>query len=132
VRGEFDITVYYEDTDAMGVVYYANYLKYFERGRSELLATATGHTIADINQAGHLIAVYRVDVTFRRPARLMDRCRVITDFLPQGSPYRLYMGQRLMRGDELLTEGEIQLVCLDPAMRVRKFPPDILSLRPQA
>jgi acyl-CoA thioester hydrolase len=130
VRGELDITVYYEDTDAMGVVYYANYLKYFERGRSELLAAATGRTIADINLDGALIAVYRADVTYRRPARLMDRCRVITDFLPKGSPYRLHMGQRLMRGDELLTEGEIQLVCLDTGMRVRKFPPAILSLRP--
>lgn len=132
MRGELDITVYYEDTDAMGVVYYANYLKYFERGRSELLAAATGRTIADINLDGHLIAVYRADVTFRRPAKLMDRCRVITDFLPQGSPYRLHMGQRLMRGDELLTEGEIQLVCLDASMRVRKFPEAILSLRPKA
>lgn len=130
MRGELDITVYYEDTDAMGVVYYANYLKYFERGRSELLAAATGRTIADINQGGALIAVYRADVTYRRPARLMDRCRVITDFLAKGSPYRLHMGQRLMRGDELLTEGEIQLVCLDAGMRVRKFPPEILSLRP--
>jgi acyl-CoA thioester hydrolase len=130
VRGELDITVYYEDTDAMGVVYYANYLKYFERGRSELLSAATGRSIADINLAGHLIAVYRADVTYRRPARLMDRCRVITELLPKGSPFRLHMGQRLMRAGELLTEGEIQLVCLDTAMRVSKFPPEILSLRP--
>jgi acyl-CoA thioester hydrolase len=130
VRGELDITVYYEDTDAMGVVYYANYLKYFERGRSELLSAATGRSIADINLAGHLIAVYRADVTYRRPARLMDRCRVITELLPKGSPFRLHMGQRLMRAGELLTEGEIQLVCLDTSMRVSKFPPEILSLRP--
>jgi acyl-CoA thioester hydrolase len=131
VRGELDITVYYEDTDAMGVVYYANYLKYFERGRSELLTTATGRTIADINQDGHLIAVYRADVTYRRPARLMDRCRVLTEVLPKGSPYRLHMGQRLMRGSELLTEAEIQLVCLDARMRVSEFPAALLSLRPK-
>lgn len=132
MRGDIDITVYYEDVDAMGVVYYANYLKYFERGRSELLAAATGRTIADINQAGTLIAVYHVDVTFRRPARLMDRCRVITEVLPGRSPYRLHMGQRLVRDGELLTEAEIQLVCLDTAMRLCKFPDEILTLRPSA
>lgn len=130
MRGEIDITIYYEDVDAMGVVYYANYLKYFERGRSELLVAATGRSIADINQAGRSIAVYRAEVTYRRPARLSDRCRVVTEVLPKGSPFRLHMGQRLMRGDELLTEAEIQLVCVDADMRVCPFPAEILATRP--
>ncbi len=132
VRHELDITIYYEDTDAMGVVYHANYLKFFERGRSELLSTAMGRTIADINQDGYLIAVYHAGITFRRPARLMDRCRVHTEILAKGSPYRLHIGQRLLRGTELLTEGEIQLVCMDSNMRLRAFPPDILATRPSA
>lgn len=130
MRGEIDITIYYEDVDAMAVVYYANYLKFFERGRSELLVAATGRSIADINQAGYSIAVYKAAVTYRSPARLSDHCRVITEVLPKGSPFRLHMGQRLMRGDELLTEAEIQLVCVDAGMQLRPFPDEILATRP--
>ncbi|WP_428265460.1 thioesterase family protein [Haliangium sp.] len=129
MRGEIDITVYYEDTDALGVVYYANYLKYFERGRSELLATATGRSIATINADGYNIAVYRADITFKKPARLSDRCRVVTDILAKGSPYRLHIGQELYRDDELLTAGEIQLVCLDDRFNLREFPTEILATR---
>lgn len=129
MRGEFDITVYYEDTDALGVVYHANYLKYFERGRSELLARMTGKNIAEINRDGYNIAVYRADVTFRKPARLMERCRVTTEILDKGSPYRLYIAQTLEREGEVLTKGDIELVCLDGNFRLRPFPEHILVAR---
>lgn len=129
MRGELDITVYYEDTDALGVVYYANYLKFFERGRSELLARATGRSIAEVNAAGYGIAVYRADVVYKKPARLSDRCRVSTEILPRGSPYRLHVAQTLHRGDELLTTGAIQLVCLDSEFRLREFPAELLAVR---
>ncbi|ACY16543.1 thioesterase family protein [Haliangium ochraceum] len=132
MRGEIDITVYYEDADPMGVVYYANYLKFFERGRSELLAAAVGKSIADINAGGALIAVYKAEVVYRAPARLSDRCRVISEILPKGSKYRMHIAQRLERDGAVLTEGKIELVCLDSEFKLRAFPPEIMAARPLA
>ena len=129
MTGELDITVYYEDTDALGVVYHANYLRYFERGRSELLARVTGKNIAEFNRDGYNIAVYRADIRFRKPARLMERCRVITEILEKGSPYRLHVAQTLEREGEVLTRGAIELVCLDHDFKLRRFPEHILVAR---
>jgi tol-pal system-associated acyl-CoA thioesterase len=119
------VKVYYEDTDSLGVVYYANYLRYFERGRSETLGEL-GRSVAEWNAAGYLFAVYRVEVTYHRPARLGDECLVHTR-IERGTRYRLKMRQRLTRGEELLTEALVQLVCVDRDFELREFPPELLG-----
>lgn len=126
-RGSIRVKVYYEDTDCLGVVYYANYLKYFERGRSELFAAA-GRPIAEWNRLGFLVAVYKVDVTFRAPARLGDELEVVTERLPGGSAYRLKLRQRVLRDGEVITEAEVHLVCLDESFELREFPDEMLEL----
>ena len=119
------VKVYYEDTDCLGVVYYANYLKYFERGRSEYIS-ARGKPIEVWNTEGYNFVVYKVTVTFHKPAKLGDVCDVVTRVVPK-SPYRLHMKQHLERGGEMLTEAVVQLVCLDEDLELREFPDLLLA-----
>ncbi|MBW2735485.1 MAG: YbgC/FadM family acyl-CoA thioesterase, partial [Deltaproteobacteria bacterium] len=125
-HGRIEAKVYYEDTDCLGVVYYANYLKYFERGRTEFLG-GFGKTIGEWNEAGYLFAVYRMEIVFHRPAKLGDRLEVVTELKPK-SDYRLIMPQQLFREEEMLVETRVELVCLDTTLEVREFPQQLLDI----
>ncbi len=119
------VKIYYEDTDCLGVVYYANYLKYFERGRTEYIGSL-GKPIERWNTEGCNFVVFKVSVTFHKPAKLGDACDVVTQVIPK-SPYRLHMAQHLERDQELLTEALVQLVCLDADLEIRKFPESLIA-----
>ena len=112
--------IYYEDTDALGVVYYANYFKYFERGRTEAIE-ASGHSIAEWNRDGYLFVVHSVAATYKRPAMLGDRIDVVSSFTVV-SPYRGRFAQRVERGGDVLVEGTVDCVCLDAQQNLREFP----------
>ena len=118
---EIDVKVYYEDTDSLGVVYHANYLKYFERGRTEMV-NESGKTLDQWNREGFNFVVYRMEITFHKPGRLNDRLRVVTNEVPGKSPYRMMLDQRLYRGDEELCEAMVTLVCLDREMELQEMP----------
>jgi acyl-CoA thioester hydrolase len=110
----FPVRVYYEDTDAAGVVYYANYLKFLERARCEWLS-ARGFEVAALEQGhGIAFAVRRVEIDFLRPARLGDRLEV-TFAVVEGHRSRLVARQEIFRGNELLTAAQVTVVCLDQA-----------------
>jgi acyl-CoA thioester hydrolase len=112
--------VYYEDTDSLGVVYYANYLKFLERGRTEYVG-AQGRDIRDWNRDGYNFVVYQMNIRFRRAAGLGDMLDVISTFeLP--SDYRGLFRQRIERAGELIVEAEVEIVCLDGSQRLREFP----------
>ena len=112
--------VYYEDTDSLGVVYYANYLKFLERGRTEYVG-AQGRDIRDWNRDGYNFVVYQMNIRFRRAAGLGDMLDVISTFeLP--SDYRGLFRQRIERGGELIVEADVEIVCLDGSQRLREFP----------
>ena len=121
---QLDVKVYYEDTDSLGVVYYANYLKYLERGRTEMIATL-GRTVAEWNRDGFNFAVYQANLTFKAPARLGDVCQVLTQ-TREGSKYRLLMDQEIRLQDELLVKAEIHVVCLDDSLQLRELPAGVL------
>ena len=127
MKGEIAIKVYYEDTDALGTVYYANYLRYYERGRTELFADH-GHAVEDLNARGVNILVYHFEATFRRAGRLGDRLRVITEMQDSDSPYRIRLGQSIHRGDELINQAGVQLVCVDASGTLREFPDELRRL----
>jgi acyl-CoA thioester hydrolase len=108
------VRVYYEDTDAAGVVYYANYLKFLERARSEWLS-AKGFEVAALERGhGVAFAVRRVEIDYLKPARLGDRLEV-TFAVAEGYRSRLVARQEIFRGDELLTSARVTVVCLDQA-----------------
>ncbi len=127
MKSELNIKVYYEDTDALGTVYYANYFRYYERGRTELFADH-GHAVEDLNARGVNILVYEVTAKFRRAGRLGDRLRVITELQDSDSPYRINLGQSIHRGDELINRANVQLVCVDGSGALREFPDELRRL----
>ncbi|HYO84911.1 MAG TPA: YbgC/FadM family acyl-CoA thioesterase [Dermatophilaceae bacterium] len=118
--------VYYEDTDALGVVYYANYFKYLERGRTEHLGLL-GRDIADWNAAGYLFVVHSVTATFKKAARLGDLVDVVSS-LALTSPYRGRFAQRIERAGELIVDATVDVVCLDATQNLIEFPPEFRRL----
>ncbi len=123
--GRFAVKVYYEDVDSLSVVYYANYLKYLERGRSEFFANA-GFAPWSLNDQGVLAAVYKADLTFSAPARLGDECEVVTTVATH-TPLRVVLEQNLVRGETHLVKGVITLVFLNRDLRLREAPMEILA-----
>lgn len=110
----FPVRVYYEDTDAAGVVYYANYLKFMERARTEWLA-AKGFEIAALEREhGIAFVVRHANVDWLRPARLGDRLDV-TFALVNARRASLVADQEIRRGDEVLARARITVACLDHA-----------------
>ncbi len=122
-RQKVSFKVYYEDTDALGIVYYANYFKYLERGRTEYLEAA-GRSIADWNAQGFLFVVHSVSATFKRPAALGDTIDVITAFR-QVSPFKGVFDQRIERDGQVLMTATIGAACLDAAQQLRRFPENL-------
>ena len=116
----FPCKVYYEDTDCMGVVYHANYLKYFERGRTEFLA-ARGTTVQQYAEQGLMFVVYRVDATFRAPARLGDLLDIVSR-AKLTSAFRVTFEQRVERAGQLLVKADVELVCIDKDGGLKPIP----------
>ena len=108
----FPVRVYYEDTDMAGVVYYANYLKFLERARTEWLS-ALGYELAVLEREhGITFVVHHVDIRYHQPARLGDRLDV-TATLEELGRARMLMQQDVRRGPQTLVEARVTLACLD-------------------
>lgn len=115
------IRVYYEDTDLAGIVYYANYLKFIERGRSEWLRDL-GFDQAAMKAAGDgVFAVRRVVADYLAPAHFDDLLLVATDYLSH-SGARLVLRQRVARSDKTLFQADVTLVCLGDTGRPQPLP----------
>jgi acyl-CoA thioester hydrolase len=110
----FPVRVYYEDTDAAGVVYYANYLKYMERARTEWLS-ALGFDLAAVEREHAVVfVVHRVEIDFRAPAQLSDRLDVTLTLRELGRA-RIVADQAVLREGRTLTDARVTLACLSPA-----------------
>lgn len=129
---ESTLRVYWEDTDAGGVVFYANYLKFFERARTEWLR-ALGHGQERMRlERGAMFVVSETAIRYRRPARL-DDLLTITVRLAQVTRVGLTLEQQAWREAELLTEGTIRIVCVDSGtFQPRRIPTDIVERLPTA
>jgi len=121
------LRIYYEDTDAGGVVYYANYLKFMERARTEWLRSLGFEQDELSREPGVIFAVRAVRVDYLKPARFNDSLEVTVALGRVGSA-SLVFAQAVRRPAEVLCSGEIKIACLD----VRRFspqpiPPTVLS-----
>jgi tol-pal system-associated acyl-CoA thioesterase len=123
--GKLTVRVYYEDVDSLSVVYYANYLKYLERGRSEFFADA-GFAPWSLNDQGVLAAVYKADLTFLAPARLGDSCEVVTQVATH-TPLRVVLDQQVLRSGKRLVDAKVTLVFLDKDLKLQDTPADIVE-----
>lgn len=117
----------YEDTDAGGVVYYANYLRYMERGRNQYLREL-GRSIREYQDAGILFIVVEVNVKYRSPAGLDDDL-VVETWIKEGRRSSVTFGQRVKReGEEsVLVEGTVRVACLGSNLRPRRLPEELLD-----
>jgi acyl-CoA thioester hydrolase len=105
------VRVYYEDTDAGGVVYYANYLKFVERARTEWLR-AEGYQQTDLaEQHGVLFVVRSAAIDYLKPARFNDSLQVTVELIKVGAGH-IDLVQRVIRGDELLAKVAVKIACV--------------------
>jgi acyl-CoA thioester hydrolase len=117
------IRVYYEDTDAAGIVYYANYLKFMERARSDMLRAVGIDQAAELAASGSAYAVVEAQLRYRRPAKLGDDIRIVSTVREvRGSSVGIQ--QQVMRGEEHLVDGLITAAFLDGSGRPRRHPKD--------
>lgn len=122
------VRIYYEDTDFSGLVYHANYLRFFERGRSDFLRLAGVHHNELLEGAEPLaFAVNKIIVEFLKPARIDDALTVKTAFETTRGP-RIFIVQTLERGGETLVKADVQVCCISLTGRPRK-PPALLLER---
>lgn len=117
----FDVRVYYEDTDMAGVVYYANYLKYMERGRTEALR-ALGIDQGRLKaETGVVFLVTRVEIDYRRPAMFDDLLTVETTATAVGRA-SVAMAQRVLRDGATLAEAAVRLAAVGANGRAAPIP----------
>ena len=108
---ECPIRVYIEDTDAGGIVFYANYLRFMERGRTEWLRDI-GYQQGKLLAEGIQLVVSRLTCRYLRPAVLDDLLNVVTAVTACHGP-RVTLTQRVMKGDICLCDGEVDIVCIN-------------------
>ena len=122
------VRVYYEDTDFSGLVYHANYLRFFERGRSDFLRLAGVHHSELLEAPEPLgFAVNKLALEFLKPARIDDALVVRTAFETMRGP-RIFIAQSLERAGDILVKAQVEVCCISLTGRPRK-PPILLLER---
>jgi acyl-CoA thioester hydrolase len=117
---EIQLRVRYYETDAQGCVHHSNYLKYFELARVEQLL-ALGYDYADLERNGVFLVVKKVAARFHRPSRFGDTLRLQIRTV-RARAARIDHEYRVLRGEELIAEGESTLACIDGKGSVQRLP----------
>lgn len=120
----FRLRVYYEDTDLAGIVYYANYLKFIERGRTEALIAGGVDQARLQAEAGIVFAVRRVEADYLAPARLQDELDVLTGLVGIGGA-RIDLVQEVRRGGTLLFTARVRLAAIGRDGRPARVPAEV-------
>ena len=130
MNAEFSVPVrvYYEDTDAGGVVYYANYLRFMERARTEWLRQLGFEQDELVRRDGVVFAVHRASVDFIKPARFNDLLDVTVRIARRGRASMTFV-QSVRRGAQTLCQGEIKVACIDEASFVPRPLPAAVRAR---
>ncbi len=121
----FTLRVYYEDTDLAGIVYYANYLKFIERARSEWVRALGLDQVRMRAERGIVFAVRRIEADYLCPAHFDDELAVQTT-LNQVSGAKLVLNQAVVRGAQSLFVAQVTLVCLTLEGKATRLPPDLI------
>jgi acyl-CoA thioester hydrolase len=121
LSGEIAIRVRYAETDRMGLLHHANYLVYFEQGRTELLRSR-GLAYRDLEDQGFLLVLTKIEVRYKSPARYDDLLTLRTT-VDRVTAVRIDHRYELLRDGTLLAEGSSTLACVDREGRVQQLPP---------
>lgn len=125
-----EIKIYYEDTDSGGVVYYANYLRYMERGRTEYLAER-GISVKDLMDQGTIFVVTRAEVDYKSSVRYGDTIVLETSITEKTGATLLFQHRITDKATgKLLVEGKIRMVCADLSVRPKRLPPEMAERIP--
>ena len=116
-----NVKVYYEDTDAGGVVYYANYLKYLERARTEALSTIGLSNLQIRDKFGALIIVKSCNIEYKKSAKLEDELK-IRSFIKSVTKTSFYMNQIITNGETTIVEAQVHLVFINEKGKPVKVP----------
>ena len=120
------IRVYYEDTDSGGVVYYANYLKYLERARTEALFSIGFSNNKIQEDFKSLIIVKSCNIEYKKPAHLEDELKV-RSFVKSITKTSFFMNQIITRGEEIIVEAQVHLVFVNKDGKPLKIPDEVYS-----
>ena len=120
----FPVRVYYEDTDQQGIVFYANYLKYLERGRTEFLRFLGAPPAAIETDLDRLFVVARVDISYHQSAKLDEVLDVQTRVARMGR-VKLLMDQSIHRGEALIASAQLTIAIVDGAGKPAPLPQDL-------
>ena len=122
------LRVYYEDTDCGGVVYYANYLRYFERARTEYLRER-GIDVAELAALGTLFIVAHVDITYRASAKYNDLLDIDTELVEAGkASFSFNHLIRIQGSDRVIVEGRVKMVCVGPSGKPGRLPDALVKI----
>lgn len=121
---EHSVQIYYEDTDHSGVVYHANYLKYFERAREHMLGVRELRRLLDEDGIGFV--VYKASLTYKAGAEFGDTVTIRTHVTAE-SEYRAVFEQEARRGDETLVVAEVHLVCVSRERSLVRLPASVVA-----
>ena len=122
----YNLKVYYEDTDFGGIVYHANYLKYFERARSELIYSIGYSNKKLLDKYNVLIAVKTCNIDFKKPAKFEDKITVFTK-VKSNTLTTITMSQVIKRKSDILCDAEIKLVSLNKLGKPVKLPKELIK-----
>ena len=123
-----NVRIYYEDTDAGGVVYHANYIKYLERARTEFFRSH-GFLVAELARNGFVFPVVKLEIDFKAPALHDDLLSVVTSPVRVGGS-SVTLCQKVIRQNDgkLLVDGLVTLACISPAFKARRIPLEIRQM----
>ena len=122
---EMNYRVPYADTDQMGVVYYANYLEYFERSRTEMLRSI-GFPYSEMEKMGFFLPVREAHVTYHASA-CYDDLLTLRSYVTEAKGARLTIASEVLRGEELLVSGSVTLCCINGDHKVTRLPAQLLE-----
>jgi acyl-CoA thioester hydrolase len=120
------LKIYYEDTDTAGVVYYANYLKFLERARTEALFSIGFSNKKIQNQFNSLIIVKSCNIEYKKPAHLEDELK-IRSFVKSITKTSFFMNQIITKGEDTIVEAQVHLVFVNKEGKPVKIPDEIYS-----
>ncbi len=129
-KHSMEIKLYYEDTDSGGVVYYANYLRYMERGRTEYLAER-GISVKDLMDQGTIFVVTRAEIDYKSSVRYGDTIVLETSITEKTGATLLFQHRITDKATgRPLVEGKIRMVCADLSVKPKRLPPEMVERIP--